>query len=79
MTVIEEILKQVPALAVLAYIVIRFLKHLEEGNKVIRSMHKECHDIQKETIAALKENAVASQEVRTALRDIGRIGGSVRT
>ena len=67
MSVLEEVLKQVPALAVLAYIVIQFLRHLEKKNTDFK-------EINKETIAALRENSAAMAEVRVVLKQLNGKG-----
>ena len=63
MGVLEETLKQVPALGVLAYIVIQFLRHLERRDK-------EYCQVQRETVDALKENSAAMAEVKVVLKQI---------
>ena len=70
MDVLTEVLKQVPALAVLGYIVIQFLKHLEMRDQLLKSIGAECHDVQRQTSDALLENARVMAEVRVLLKDM---------
>ena len=64
------LLKQVPALAVLAYIVFIFLKHLAHRDEVMRKIGDGCHDVQKESHLVMREISTAFGENTTAMREV---------
>jgi hypothetical protein len=81
---LERVATQVPALAVLAFIVLKFLSHLkddrasrdQEGQRFsnsIQTLTSDCHgfqrEIQSDLKAAMKDNAQAMRENATALAE----------
>ena len=64
------LLKQVPALAVLAYIVFIFLKHLAHRDEVMRKIGDGCHEVQKESHTVMREVSSAMGENTTAMREV---------
>lgn len=74
-----DVLKQVPALAVLAWLVHRglenqkhvaemFLERLRNRDEVLRQIEQNCHALQKDAIKAIVTNTAALAEIREALR-----------
>ena len=51
--IVVEIAKEVPSLAVLAFIVWTFIGHIKGAAKELRETHTRCHEIQGKTAAAI--------------------------
>lgn len=68
--VIMNIMEQVPALAVLAFIVYDQRKYMEKRDVVHRDIATECHDIQKKAIEVIQENSRVLGQVMCALEKI---------
>jgi len=62
-----EIIKQVPSLAVLAFIVTAFLKHLQRRDALISQLAQERAELHKEATKVIRENTHVLARVGTAL------------
>lgn len=73
-----ELLKQVPALAVLAFIVIQFLRYLEKKECNLQDMLTRigdtCHQVQRETT---ERTAEALAETRATIGENSKVLGEV--
>ena len=56
-TFFADIASQVPALAVLTFVVIRFLSYLDKRDDMLRHIGDDCHEVQRLAIAAINENS----------------------
>lgn len=66
MEILIEVGKQVPALAVLVFVVWTFLKHLEARDKAMREVHEQMH---REHLDARQLSRLAIEETTKAIRD----------
>lgn len=57
MEAFEKVITQVPALAVLAYIVWKFLQYLRAQEERLKSLSEGCHVVQRDAIVAIRENS----------------------
>jgi len=73
-----EIAKQVPALAVLAFLVFTFLHHLEKRDAMLHELSENSRLLQVDTRAALHENTMALGKVVEALRQVESLRDSKR-
>jgi len=67
MEFIDGVIKQVPALGVMAFIVWVFLRHMETRDKSIRDIHNEHIIARSETRIVLRENSEAMKINAAAL------------
>lgn len=67
---IPEALKQVPSLAVLAFIVFVFLKHLKSYNQMIREINKENIEAREQSRVVIEENTKAVAKNTEVLHQI---------
>ncbi len=71
---IAELVKQVPALVVLVFVVIRFLRHIGERDRqfeaVIARVSGQCHEVQQAASRAIESNTVAVAEIRPVLAEV---------
>ena len=76
---IVELVKQVPALGVLAFVVMRFLRivehrdklfvgQLSDRDKILSSISEECHTVQRDAIECIRKSAEVQGEVLALLR-----------
>ena len=65
-----EIIKQVPSLGVLCFIVVVFLRYLERRDAIIREIHAEHLNERKETRLAVDGNTQAMTSNTHAVRDL---------
>ncbi len=70
-----ELLKEAPYIAALVYIVFMFLKHLKSRDAVLREISDQCHENQRQSTEAIRDNSIALGEVRLALV---KMNGQVR-
>ena len=63
-----EILKQVPALCILTWLVTKFLAHLTARDKVLKEISTACHDVQTASMNAVKDNTVAISAFAEVIR-----------
>ncbi len=66
-TAVLEILKQVPALAVLAWLVTRFLNEIGKRDEVLKDLSAACHDVHQRSIVAVDRNSEALGRIESAL------------
>ncbi len=66
----EEIIRQVPNLAVMAVIVIACFRHLEKVSARGQLMAQHCHDVQRDATEAMRETAKAMGENSNVLREV---------
>jgi hypothetical protein len=69
-SLLTEAIKQVPALAVLAYLTVQFLKHLKDRDKTFTDELKQIHESGKEsrdsnTNAIMKNNEITGRVLAT--------------
>ena len=70
----NQLSQQVPALIVLAWVVHKFVKHLERRDDMMETIGTECHRVQHDSRVALQDTQRALGEVTQALRQLnGRI------
>lgn len=75
-TLVSEVIKQVPSLGVLCFIVYVFLRHMEKRDAVIKEIHEEHLNERRETrtsvdnnTKAMAVNTVAIHELAKALKE----------
>ncbi len=76
---LEELIKQIPAVGCLALIVIVFLKHLEKRDANLSVISKGCHEIQKDAIKCINENTRVLGEVCSVLLRLNGKGSHAMT
>ena len=59
MEILTEAAKQLPALCVMVYLVLRFLKFVEARDKLLSEISDKCHAQQAKATEAIKENSTA--------------------
>jgi len=71
-TIFQEVVKQIPALAVLAYIVVVFLKHLDKANKIIEGVNRADVEERRVLLDVIRENTRAltmnTEVIRNCIR-----------
>ena len=68
-TWVIEIIKQVPALAVLAYVVREFLKAQTEMRTELRQISTACHEVQQASVEATRQTTETLAYLVEAIRD----------
>lgn len=68
MEILIDVAKQVPALAVLVFLVIRFLTFIKGRDVFIRDLHKESKEVIAENSEVIKENMKISGELLSTLK-----------
>lgn len=67
--------QKAPELGVMAFMVWVFLKHLRQGDQVLRDISQGCHEVQRDAIAAINENSRVLASVETHLK---RLNGNTK-
>jgi len=67
-----EVIKQVPSLGVLCFIVYVFLRHMEKRDAVIKEIHEDHLLERRETRAAVDANTKATQGCTTAIGELSK-------
>ena len=71
-TMAIEIIKQVPSLGVLCFIVVVFVRYMERRDTVIREIHAEHISERKETRVAVDANTSAMNKNTVAIAELAR-------
>jgi hypothetical protein len=71
-SLVKEIAKQVPALAVLAFVVFLFLERQKEQMAHIDLVSSQCHEVQRDSIAANMALVNAINELRVAVEKLAK-------
>jgi hypothetical protein len=76
MTPVEEIwstaLRQAPSLAVLAFVVVQFLKHMRARDAVLTEISDGCHEVQRDAIKCISDNTRVLGEHHHAMDEIAK-------
>lgn len=64
---LSEAAKQVPSLVVMGWIVITFLRHMAKRDETIQALADQCHAVQREGHAVIKESMREMGEVKEAI------------
>ena len=67
---INEIVNQVPALGVLAFIVVKFLQSHKQVAQHLDNMQDRCHKLQERALNSMDANTEVLGEVKQALSNI---------
>ncbi len=77
---LDEAVRQVPALALMVVALIAFLKHLDRVSARHELMGQHCHQVQREGTAAIREmakimgeNVNAASETQNLLREVATL------
>ena len=67
--IIHEVIKEAPVIGANVLIVWFFLKHLSKRDDFIRNTASACHQVQRDSTAAMRENSMALGETKQALNE----------
>jgi len=65
-----KIASEIPSLAVLVFVVLSFLKHMEKRDKVIKEIHEEHMQARTEARIAINDNTTASHANTLAVQKL---------
>jgi hypothetical protein len=67
---LNKSLQHAPSLAIMAFMVYIFLKHLARRDVLMKTIGDECHTVQRDSIKAINSNTKMLAEVSVELREL---------
>jgi len=65
-----NVLRQIPAVAVIAFLVVKFLKHLEIRDAFLRGLQDDARKVQDQATDALRENTQVLSRVEHYIKSL---------